>query len=417
MTVTDHVEILPVAAGNNPGHPAVAVLPDGTILMAWQNLDTGVITITHYATDLTATDTTTITEPPVGGWSFASGLGLLPTGEGARLAYGTGPSWDVTTNPLAVTAAGDLGWTEWGYYPSSVAVVGDHTFTVCNDRVFISGPGGVTSGTLPAGAASTATPTGSGGVTVAVDTTAGEEMRYSLYPVDASGVVGGIVESGPAQATSGWHGSARPGLYVGMENLDANGELLTVRAQDGTILNGRDWPDPTTRPWATGWHASLATDDGGILAEIPWSTLQAPWLGGRSLVHIAADGTHTALADLHVAPNLTTANWSRSATVATNGRTAAFAAVILEELPTRLGISLWTVELTPTYHGVLHIDTLTHPYWLVGTADPDMAYRLHIDTGTEWLTEILAGQEDQATYRLRVCDGTDWHTAAYMRPE
>lgn len=70
--------------------------------------------------------------------------------------------------------------------------------------------------------------------------------------------------------------------------------------------------------------------------------------------------------------------------------------------------------------GILAIDTHDHPFHVVGTRDPAMPYELVIDTGTERVVEIVAGEEHLATHELVVDEtgrpGTPWSHAGLFRP-
>ena len=74
----------------------------------------------------------------------------------------------------------------------------------------------------------------------------------------------------------------------------------------------------------------------------------------------------------------------------------------------------------PGQDGILAIDTHDHPFHVVGTRDPAMPYELVIDTGTERVVEIVAGEEHLATHELVVDEtgspGTDWVHCGLFRP-
>lgn len=85
----------------------------------------------------------------------------------------------------------------------------------------------------------------------------------------------------------------------------------------------------------------------------------------------------------------------------------------------RYGFSLSWLDVR-TDDGVLAIDTHDHPFHVVGTRDPAMPYELVIDTGTERLVEIVAGEESLATHELVIDEtgraGTPWSHCGLFRP-
>ena len=414
VTVAADATILPVAGGNNPGHPAACVLSDDTILTAWQNLDTGTITLTHHERDLTVKAQAAIahTFPP----DTTPGLGLVPTsGTTARLCHSYGDSWTVTTDPLTPSPASTVASSMWGTGPSSQVTHAGATYTTAGNHLVISSEGGVTATPSPGWAVGTVTEQG-GVVTLAVQRGSGDGIALDLYTVGDGGSLS-LGETGPALIGGDTYlGAARPGLYAAVEYLDGPGKL-TIRDTSGAIIGSPDWP-PGSPSAASSYLAAIGTRDGGLLAASYWRTFGSDAQSALTLHQTGPHGSHTVIADLATAggaPLLIPPGWSETPVIAQNGRTAVVVALLMHVHggDFRYGITAWTIDLGVTHDGILHIDTLTHPHWLVGTADPDMDWRLHIDG----LVEILAGQDDQATHRLRVCDGTDWPVAAYLRPE
>ena len=78
------------------------------------------------------------------------------------------------------------------------------------------------------------------------------------------------------------------------------------------------------------------------------------------------------------------------------------------------------IEAPGAYEGRLAIDTHDHPFHVVGTRDPAMSYGLVIDTGTERVVEIVAGEESLATHELVIDEtgrpGDPWSHCGLFRP-
>ena len=417
----------PVPPGDvNPGRPGARVLTDGTVLIATLDYNTGTVTLRHYTRDLG----TVLATATVGGGGD-DGLTLAPAPDDATVMLLAGPSTTtiltITTDPLAITQTGTTPTRRWwethaaailhggrtiigaGRWPSTtgyaVIVIEDGQVAASHPvpGVIVGLAPGPTDGTVYASVwgLQPAAPTvyqldlGTGAVTT---------VATPAQPHDVDYITGGI------PTPQGW-------VFPAVED---DGALnLRLRDEAGTLLADTEWPGEATYQDGypgTAWHPH------GTILTAGVNPFVGDMTGTTSIV--AAQVTGPDLALTHVAapvvPYGSILTWSQSPVIAAEGTTAIILWTLGQgfDAANYFGVLAWTLDLgARDYHGVLHIDTLTHPAWLVGTADPDMAYRLHVDTGTERLVEILAGQDEQATHRLRVCDGTDWPVAAYLRPE
>lgn len=415
-------ELLPYAHGNNPGCPAVTVRPDGTSIVAWQDLDTGSLTITHIARDATTLDTIQIPGTVIGEHVGPGGFGFLPTGDSDLLTHVHGASWSVTTSPLTATPATAHpppgGWLVWGYAPTSQARIGDVTATPVDTLIVLSHASGAVNYVPTPGSAMASTVIAEDGAfTIAIDR--GDYRGFDLYRLTTDGTFTGPVESGPFQNTTSFPGAGRPGLYAGMEERDDTpGENPTIRATDGTILDAQSWATDV-EPWAGSYAGSVGTPGGGLLTFWCVETLGPTGTGYFGVTTTTATGQATL--DLHPAGR--GVNWAAAPVVGVNGSTATVAFVGYHDdypLPNRLGLTVWTYDLGGA-QGVLDLPTIDG-WWTIGTRDPQMQWEFLVPTPLGWWVEIVAGEAHDMEFcvpaPLHPAAGEDgWVVVALMRPE
>lgn len=176
--------------------------------------------------------------------------------------------------------------------------------------------------------------------------------------------------------------------------------------QTGTILStygvgGYRWTSGAAASDGKGGAISITYAEGG----------PSPAPDVAYLDHVTPDGQHT-----HTVHEISdNSSWNGGQSIACLGGRWLCVTVTATGVGANQQLNIWTGTV-PT-DGVLHVDTLSHPWWLVGTRDPSMHYELLVDTPLGWVREIVAGEESLATHELMVSDGMEWHEAALFRPE
>ena len=236
------------------------------------------------------------------------------------------------------------------------------------------------------------------------------------------------ISEGP---TRSWVGPyprlATPDAAASYAEISPGDSLLYAGA--GIRLPAFTWPIEGLRirgqiRFSGEWVGDRAGGFAGILLQSPtvggwihdWN-LAGPGGPPTAEVFATADPSHPgwALFDFVATPD-----WVEGASEAAAVGDLWVSVVGIDFVPTEgLDIS-WIRAGDDDDPGILAIDTHDHPYHFIGTRDPAMPYELVIDTGTERLVEIVAGEEHLATHELVIDEtgrpGTDWSHAGLFRP-
>lgn len=404
-----------VPLGATPGsplsQPSTLALDDGTVLVAWLNHDTGTAHLHHYSRDLS----TLHGQATVAG---SVSVGLYPTPDGPRLATGT-TTHPVATGPLTIGAGSTVtNMPDWWQHITHALPDGRTLILASYDAYLADGANITHLAPLDDLALGVHLDDGT-----PVVSTVGPGWDYvNTWALDPDTGAQTLTGTGPTLSPA-WLLAVAPtrdGLIYPAMIDTGNGEALRLHDATGTVLADPGWPPAQTYQGYDGTSASTATHTAVAWWNVNYLTGDTYPANTPAVAVIDRAGALTTV-DLDVpltesfqglqftSPNLTA-----------HGTTAVLAVLHFDETvtPRRFGIRLWTVSLPPsTVEGILAVDTIDQGRWWVGTRDPDMAYELVIDTATQRLVEIVAGQEHLATWELCVSDGFDWHVAALMRPD
>jgi len=414
LSVVGRAEVVPFSATANPSHPGACVLPDDTVLIAWQNLDTGVVTVQHRTRTLTLIAETTTPAPL--DLAFA-GLALLHSGGVTRLILSAGSTWTVDTNPLTLSPGPSVPLLEWGMGASSVLTVGETTVAAAYDQLVVTTPVGVR--VIPTPNVVTNVARDGDHVLVGVmrttpSTSTPDDVNVvDAYRLDLSTGSLSLASTGPYQEAPTFPGVTTGQAWAAFE-WDGASERLVVRDPAGTVTAEPGWP--TSVRMAEGYVGSTPTHAGLLTAwahRIPFQE------GAIGLVHLTGQSADVLDLDLSEWPGYRSAFRSLAPVLATNGRTTVLVRTALlygqdTGRPDEYGITAWMVDLSR--HAQLRVALVQgdgHPWSSRLVGDESWEHgpgRMKIgdpNSPSGWFMEVKPGDDtSNATWvRLDLADG------------